>query len=465
MRRSTPNVVLVACLALLAAGMTPTPAGASPGGLRLLADRHSLLGIHRWYQQTYDGLPVLGGYLGRHYDRAGRLVGVDDGQLPVTGLAGSRASVAAGTARSNAQRRGAGTARQATLAVLPGARARLVWAVLGSTERGTTRALVDARTGAVLKLERLVKDATGHGRVFDPNPVVTLQDERLTDRGDRDYPALRPAYQNVTLTHLDTSGYLHGDYATIALARAKQAFSPSRNFFYNRTNDRFEQVMAYYDVTVTQAYIHGLGFTDVNNEPQDLLPDAIKVDNSFYDPSVDTITLGTGGVDDAEDAEVTWHEYGHAIQDAQVPGFGANESAGSIGEGFGDYWAFTMSQADSPDTAVTPLACIADWDSTSYTSDVPHCLRRVDTDATMADYDPQGDVHANGEIWSRALHDVNLGLGRARANTVILEAQFTYTPNTSFALAARRTVVTARALFGAGAAATVAAAFHARGVI
>src|SRR6185503_6154686 len=119
-----------------------------------------------------------------------------------------------------------------------------------------------------------------------------------------------------------------------------------------------------------------------------------------------------------------WHEYGHAIQDDQVPNFGSNLSAGSIGEGFGDYWAFTMTQADSPDTATTPLACIADWDSISYTSGTPHCLRRVDTNLTMANYDPRGDVHDNGQIWSRALRDVNLALGRTKANRVILEAQF-----------------------------------------
>ena len=43
--------------------------------------------------------------------------------------------------------------------------------------------------------------------------------------------------------------------------------------------------------------------------------------------------FGKGGVDDAEDAEVIWHEYGHAIQDAQVPGFGAGHEAGVDGRG------------------------------------------------------------------------------------------------------------------------------------
>ena len=84
----------------------------------------------------------------------------------------------------------------------------------------------------------------------------------------------------------------------------------------------------------------------------------------FYDPKKDLITFGNGGVDDAEDLEVIWHEYGHAIQDDQVPGFGATHDANAIGEGFGDYWAFTMSE---PVSGGFDPACIADWDSISYT--------------------------------------------------------------------------------------------------
>ena len=119
--------------------------------------------------------------------------------------------------------------------------------------------------------------------------------------------------------------------------------------------------MGYYSITTAEEYIHKLGFKDVNNEPQDYLTTGFTDDNSFYDPAVDAITFGTGGVDDAEDNEVIWHEYGHAIQDDQVPGFGESEEAGAIGEGFGDYWAVTMSQATSPNTAKTRLRSSTHW--------------------------------------------------------------------------------------------------------
>jgi hypothetical protein len=235
-------------------------------------------------------------------------------------------------------------------------------------------------------------------------------------------------------------------------------------FLFNRSQAGFEQVMGYYHITTAQEYIHSLGFTDVNNEAQDYRTTGLSDDNSFYDPSTDRITFGTGGVDDAEDAEVIWHEYGHAIQDDQVPGFGSTAQSGAIGEGFGDYWAFTMSISVSSATTTTPLACIADWDSTSYTSGTPHCLRRVDGTKVYPG-DADGEVHDDGEIWSRALFDIHGALGRTNANTVILEAQFNFAPNTTFAAAANQTVATAQALLGTAAANSVRAAFHARGFI
>ena len=57
--------------------------------------------------------------------------------------------------------------------------------------------------------------ATGEGTVFFLNPVAQLQDQSLTDQKDADYPALAAAYRKVTLTNLDGSGRLVGDWANI----------------------------------------------------------------------------------------------------------------------------------------------------------------------------------------------------------------------------------------------------------
>lgn len=469
MRRSSLLGSLAAAATLLlplstlasapATGLATHDSRAVPADLTLVRTTHSLLGTHRWYVQTYRGVPVLGGFYAVHSSLEGTRV--VDGRLPVGGLG----SVAPGLDRAAAIRaaHGHGTARSARVGVLPGAHPTLVWEVGTDADR---QVLVDAHSGRVLQVVDERRFADGSGKVFDPNPVVRLQDESLTDAADADGAVPASAYSTVTLHHLDGSGYLRGTAATVS-GKGKYAkglaFSAAESFLYTRADDRFEQVNAYFAVDTVQSYIQSLGFADVNNEPQDLLVDQSTQDNSWYSPAKDTITLGTGGVDDAEDQEVVWHEYGHAVQDAQVPGFGSTEEGGAIGEGFGDYLAATMSQASSPNTSVTPWVCVMDWDSTSYTSGVPHCIRRLDTGKTVAD--KTGEVHDDGEIWSQALWTINQALGRDVTNRIILEAQFGYAPDTDFAQAAQVTVDTARALYGASAASTVQAAFHARGIL
>ncbi len=465
--RSRALVSAAAVAGMALAAIATAPAAHAASGLTLIAEHHSLLATHYWYEQTYDGHPVLDAYYARHVNSRTGAVTVDDGRAKITSLARTAAVVSADKAAATAVRHSPGTVHSKELAVLPaahGATASLVWSVVTRTAHGSVRTVVDAGSGKVSEVRDLVKAADGTGQVFNPNAVVTLQDESLTDNNNADSPVFGPAYKQVTLTNLAGNGTLNGDYAANVSAKRKNVHVTADQFVYNRSQDGFEQTMAYFHITEAQKYIQAAGFTDVNNEAQDFSTTGLTDDNSFYDPSSDQITYGTGGVDDAEDAEVIWHEYGHAIQDAQVPGFGSSEEAGAIGEGFGDYWAYTMSATVSTDTSVTPLACIADWDSVSYTSGTPHCLRRVDgTKVYPGDQD--GEVHDDGEIWSRALFDVHAALGQDKATKVVLESQFNYAPDTTMPAAAQNVVDAANSLYGATAAQQCHQAFVDRGIL
>src|SRR5512132_3431249 len=312
--------------------------------------------------------------------------------------------------------------------------------------------------------------ATGTGSVFVPHPVQSLGDESLTDQKDADAAVPPAAYHDVTLTYLDGSGCRHGDYATVVSETGNPAYSPTNTFRYTRHQDEFEQVMAYYWVTQAQRYIHTLGFgvtrRAINNRPQALRINQWGQDNSFAtDHPKNELRFGKGGVDDAEDGEVILHEYGHAIHFAQNFSF-ASEQAGAISEGFGDYWAVTVGDVVSRTLSVPalePLACVADWDSVSYTSTVPHCLRRVDLDLRYP-ADLNGEVHHDGQIWSRALWDIRQALGNVRADTIILQGSFDF-PGTTMTELANRTVAAARQLYGSAAAAAVTEAFADRGIL
>jgi zinc metalloprotease ZmpB len=312
--------------------------------------------------------------------------------------------------------------------------------------------------------------STGVGSVFVSNPVQSLGDESLTDQKDADGAVPASAYHDVTLTHLDGSGFLSGDYATVKSATGNPAYSPANTFRYTRHQDEFEQVMAYYWVTESQKYIHTLGFGEwrrpIDDEPQRVRLNQLGYDNSFAtDHPVLELRFGKGGVDDAEDAEVILHEYGHAIHFSQGFSF-ASEEAGAISEGFGDYWAVTVSDVVAKSLGVPelePLPCVADWDSTSYTSMVPHCLRRLDTNLHYPG-DLNGEVHHDGQIWSRALWDIRQKLGNATADTIILEGSFDF-PGTTMPDLATRTVAAAQRLYGIAAAKVVRQAFVDRGIL
>src|SRR5688572_22088345 len=309
---------------------------------------------------------------------------------------------------------------------------------------------------------------SGTGTVFSINPVQSTGNQNLTDNKDADSPAFAPAYKRVTLTDLDGTGHLDGKWANVRSTTGDQAYSPTGVYNYNRSDDRFEQVMAYYWATAAQKYIQSLGFGTgelpaVNKESQDLRINQWGADNSYSWDKHDVIRLGKGGVDDGEDGEVIVHEYGHAVHDSQVPGYGASLDAGAIGEAFGDYLAVTVGlNVAGPPAAGIPAACVADWDSVSYDATLPTCLRRIDLDIKLADR--RNQVHYDGQIWSRALWDIRNALGTRAADRIIINAQFRFAPDTSFGDAADATVVTAERMYGAAAAATVRKAFTDRGI-
>jgi len=308
--------------------------------------------------------------------------------------------------------------------------------------------------------------STGTAKVFVPNPVQTTGDESLTDQKDSDAAVPASAYYRVTLTNLDGSGYLRGDYANVVSETGSPAYSPTNTFDYTRSQDEFEQVMAYFWITESQKYIQSLGFRNINNESQDVRINTWGQDNSFETTHPkDELRFGKGGVDDAEDAEVILHEYGHAIHEGSGFQF-TSEEAGAISEGFGDYWAVDVSDIVARRLGVperTPLACVMDWDATFYTSEIPHCLRRLDENLQYPK-DLDGEVHDDGRIWSHALLDIRQNLGYVKADTIILKGQIDFSGTTMIDLA-KRTVAAAKSLYGNSAASKVTAAFEARGIL
>jgi Zn-dependent metalloprotease len=294
------------------------------------------------------------------------------------------------------------------------------------------RMYLDASSGAILEQYDQLKRINGTGRVFDPNPVVKLNDTTLEDSSV--IPAR--AYTEVTLLDLKAGGLLDGPFVSTANTPGRVK-SAKGKFLFKRGQSGFTEVMVYFHIDRIQRYIQGLGFDNVLNKPIKVnVSGPIDEDNSNYSPGTKALTFGRGGVDDAEDAEIILHEYGHAIQDDQVPGFGASKQAGAMGEGFGDYLAASFF-ADVKPLNLKP--CVGTWDAVAYSGDDPPNLRRLDSNKKFPK-DLHGEVHDDGEIWSACLWELRGQLGRQAADKLVIAHHFQILKSAGFEDAANALV-------------------------
>lgn len=417
------------------------------------------------YRQELGGVPVLGADVtvtdapGRRgdllVDRSRKLEARRAGAASVTSdraIALARAALGVRSLRAQPD---------ASLALLPQRRGalRLVWRItLPAREPvASFEALIDAQSGEQARSRDLLQHDTAPATLFDPNPVVTqgsrsgLSDVNETDDGDS--PALHTELRAVTLDRLNSGSCAEGDFIS---ARAGGAETPvcgrAAWTSTDRSQPNFEALMAYYHLTETQKHIQSLGFTNALNRQLQVNADWFDEDNSFYDPAMAQIFYGTGGVDDAEDADVIVHEYGHAVQDAQVPGFGASDDGGAMGEGFGDYLAGAMSSLN-PAHGAGFNACFAEWDELGAGDPTPiPCLRRVDGTQTLGQAHatcPGGtEIHCVGEVWSGALWAIRGQIGGPVMDRLVIQSQFSLTPTASFQDGSQALIAADQALYG-----------------
>jgi len=183
-------------------------------------------------------------------------------------------------------------------------------------------------------------------------------------------------------------------------------------FTYSSGDARFEAVNVYYAIDTFQRYLQdstqGPGITTAHNSPISCDPHQGS-GAAFYSPLDKGLHFSDSGPcrpDRAEDAHVMVHEYGHAIQDDQVPGWGVTnpvtgrQETRAMGEGYGDMAACIFFAEHGFQREVFEPWVFGDVGG----------LRRVDgTKVYPADW--QSDEHEDGEIWSAALWNVFRAIG------------------------------------------------------
>jgi len=312
----------------------------------------------------------------------------------------------------------------------------LAWKIntVSMEHTGSWRIFVSASDGRIIHAENSIIPATGGGKVFRPNPLVCANVSyggNYVHNNGATNSYLDGQLMQVTLNDLT---YQSGLYKLNGPYCAVEDFDwpfghtipelPTPNFNYTRAQEEFAAVMSYYHVDLAARRILELGYN---------MPDGLKnfrIDphgawgdrNAYYSwPPNNNITLGSeygSGyntfVPAAEDADIIWHEYGHAIQWNLTPaGMSYSGQTQSLQEGSSDYWATSYKRSLYPN--YWEALCV--W----FDMDDLYVGRRTDLNWVYPTNYGYGG-HNAGQIWSSALMKIWGDLGRDITDNLFLES-------------------------------------------
>jgi zinc metalloprotease ZmpB len=402
-------------------------------------------GSHVRFVQSIGGVPIYRADMVVSLDASGAFVTavasnydarVDRGGLNTTAtLTGAKArEIAIGSLRITGTPQFTGDTTEGLWIVrdedIAGSTPHLAWRITVPVMQplGDWEVFVDARDGQVLRLLDQSLYVDGSGSAFDPDPLTTAgatyntPSGSYTDNNDAAHASLTAQTFTRSLPGLTlVSGlyYLRGPWVYIdefeAPTSAPATSADPNGFVFTRNQQGFEDTNAYFHIDQNQRYIQSLGFNNIQHAPIHVDTHGLSGDdNSHYIPSTNRIAWGEGGVDDAEDADVLLHEYGHAIQQSSRPGWGGGQQS-DMGEGFGDYWAgsYSASISNFRDTWVF------NWDGHN-----PFWPGRVLNGTGMYSAWGSGDIYTNGTSWASCLWLMRAEMGRTALDIDVLKHHF-----------------------------------------
>ncbi len=197
-------------------------------------------------------------------------------------------------------------------------------------------------------------------------------------------------------------------------------------FNYDRSQTGFEDVNAFYHMNRIRDYVNALGFTSANALVK-ADPHGGTNDNSFF-TTPNSLYFGTGGVDDAEDADVVVHEYTHFISFNANNVGGNNSNIGSerqsVDEGTCDYIAASYSK--NIDTY--NWSWVYNWDGHN-----PFWNGRNVVSTKKYPQDLTSSIYVGGSIYATALMAIYDEIGKSATDSLVLQNMYSYASNQSLA--------------------------------
>ncbi len=414
-------------------------------GLKLLHDIESPGGRRLAFEQTYYGMPVFNSQLKVNLDRNNRIKSIFDNTWNPE--AWDERMVQDNFEKLDIARINAQFARQRSLK-MNFVKSRKVVAVVNDKPLALAEVelwdnktdehlllLADSDLNIFMKrdLNTYKISATATAMVFIPDPLTSAHaeyEDPYVDDSNRDVSVLNAQRMpvNIDVTFDGNVYRLENEFAVISEFSAPNvppATSSTPDFSFTRAQSGFEDVNTFYHITEFSEYVQSLGFDSLIRDPVYADPHALDgKDQSMFSPGFNGLQLyfGEGGVNDAEDADVVVHEFGHALSFSASPGTNNGQERQSVDEGIGDYLATSYSR--SIDTF--RWADMFTWDGhNEYWNGRTAAATRVYPD------DLASSIHSNGEIYNAALMKIWEDIGKEKTDRILLQSMYGLASNMS----------------------------------
>jgi hypothetical protein len=299
---------------------------------------------------------------------------------------------------------------------------------------GDWEAFIHAGTGAVLQLRDRMRYQTYHdgkGLVYNPDPLTRVQAAyggQYRDGDDSDTPELNAARDTVILNELyfdGTNYHLQGPYCRVMDVEPPvdvlPVFSSPDSFYFSRSQTGFESVMAYYHIDKSYRRLSGLGFEiPALNEFKVDAHGFSGADNSHFSQTGNYCAFGEGGIDDAEDADVIWHEYSHAIQYHITGDMLYEGETMAVMEGSADYWAASYSRSLSDYN----WHQVYNWDGHNEFWEGRFCDKEWHYPEDIQSFLYDNREYEAGQLWSSVLMNIWSELGRDITDRLFIQMHY-----------------------------------------
>lgn len=452
-------------------------------GLKLVFSKNSPGGKHYTYQQMFLGLPVYGATVKVNTDNRNRIVSILDASLPSN-------CINENTIKT--QLTGLNQRKLISSFILKHFDAEVLFdyekyicftdsnqAIAVQHISVWNRAkglhvinLLDVNGNLIFQKDLNVyfypvaQDSLINVKVFNPDPLTVAgvsYGSPYTDNGDADAIIFDTVRFDTTVIATYDNGLftLQNDFVSVQdfeLPATPVVSQTNPDFYFTRSNDGFENVNAFYHITCMQDYVQSLGFNNLMNQVLEIdTHGANGADNSFFSGAgpQPSISMGEGGVDDAEDADVIIHEYGHALSwSANSNNFVSSERA-ALDEAFGDYQAASYSRSINP----FHWHQIFTWDGHN-----PFWSGRFANTTKIYPQDITGSIHDDGEIWSSVMMEIWGLIGKTTTDKLHYESLYGWSDNMTMPDAALLIIQADSALNGGINYSTLCDRFKARGL-